>query len=208
MVNQQYTIVMTTTPTTPTIFRTPADTTKNENTEVNELTDTPIEINAAESLDATDTATNSDDDTCSDLESDDVVEPTQQYVSDFVFDRDYYFSHIYNGIIFKESEYYPMIEFKIIVINKDASKPILFKGVEYKCGWFIVDGENFKLEGPVCLNKEDIKNNLRVIDDKNFPNINDSEIESVSNESDSIIPREQIPHWMIKHLINKIDNCM
>jgi hypothetical protein len=123
---------------------------------------------------------------------------------EYVLDQDYHFSHSYNGIIFKESNYYPMIEFKIVLINKDISEPIRFKGVQFNRVWFILDGKNSRLEGPVCLNKDKMKTGLMVIDDENFPIINGSEIESLSNEAESMIPNEQIPHWMIKHMVNMI----
>ena len=123
---------------------------------------------------------------------------------EYVLDQDYYFSHSCNGIIFKESNYYPMIEFKIVLINKDISEPICFKGVQFRRGWFILDGKNSRLEGPVCLNKDKMKTGLMVIDDKNFPTIDGSEIESLSNEVESMIPNEHIPHWMIKHMVNMI----
>jgi hypothetical protein len=123
---------------------------------------------------------------------------------EYVLDQDYYFSHSCNGIVFKESDYYPMIEFKTVLINKDISEPIRFKDVQFRRGWFILDGKNSRLEGPVRLNNDKIKTGLVVIDDKNFPMINGSEIESLSNETESMIPNEQIPHWMIKHMVNMI----
>lgn len=206
---------MSVTPNNVNIFKAPSDTNEIKGKDAvapvtfasANLTDTPIEINSVESLDTSDTTNSSDEDEKtlgSDSDTDDVVEPELDQVPAVIFDRDYYFSHIYNGIVFKGSTYYPMIEFKIIRTDQSIPEPILFKETQFKCGWFIVDGENSKLRGPVGLNKEKIKTGLRVIDDKNFPEIDGSEIESVSNEKESMITREQIPHWMTKHMVSKI----
>lgn len=112
----------------------------------------------------------------------------------------YHFEHIYNGIIFKDSIYYPMIEFKIIKNNDEIKEQINFSHSNFKCGWFIVDAPLLKLIGPINIDNEKIKSGIRMINDELFPEINGLIIESISNDVDSLIPSEQIPFWMIKHL--------
>jgi hypothetical protein len=119
-------------------------------------------------------------------------------------ETDYYFEHIYNGIIFKESTYYPMVEFKIKYDKEYNKDKIVFKDVKFKCGWFIVDAEALKLIGPVNLNLEEIKKEKRVIDDINYPDINGMEIEGISNDVETLISRDQIPMWMVKHLSESV----
>ena len=183
-----------------------ADTENKKDTNIIPIhTDKHIKINSVAARDRIDAVDSSDDG--KDSDSDDVVEPKEYEshgVSYGVFDEDYYFLHIYNGIVFKGSDYYPMIEFKIVRTDPEISEFILFKESQSKCGWFIVDGENSKLKGPVYLHKEHIKKCIRVIDDKNFPEIDGFEIESVSLDKESLIFREQIPLWMIKHMVSKV----
>lgn len=166
-----------------------------------ELTDTPIEI-LSESLDEnSDANTTESDDVNDDIDDEmiaKIISPT------FLFGKDYYFTHIFNGIIFSETSYYPMIEFKIVKINPEAKEQILFRDTQFKCGWFIMDAENLNLRGPVNLNKIKIETGIREIEDENFPEINGFTIEAISNEKESLITREDIPHWMIKHMICEI----
>jgi hypothetical protein len=122
------------------------------------------------------------------------------------------FEHIYNGIIFgSDNNYFPMIEFKIIQKNlSETKKKALFKYVDYKCAWFIIDinadiNENSqtmiihkgkRLLGPIKIDSEKILTGKRVINDINFPEINNYEITGISNDVCDLIASEDIPSWM------------
>ena len=117
--------------------------------------------------------------------------------------------HIYNGIIFDESPFYPMIEFKIkniqLKLESDAENiEFIFRDVNYKCAWFLIDSDNKRLLGPVMLDLELIKDNIRKIKDESdeFIDINGAEIQAVSN--DDLISSDQLPKWMIKSMTDKI----
>jgi hypothetical protein len=122
-------------------------------------------------------------------------------------EKQFYFKHIYNGMIFKDNKFFPMIEFKIVETDQDILNNILFCDTNFKCGWFIIEPSEYKLLGPINLNIEQIKTELkkRVIDDINYPDINGLEIEDISNDPEMLIPRDQLPDWMFYCLINKIN---
>jgi hypothetical protein len=119
-------------------------------------------------------------------------------------EKDFYFEHIYNGMIFKDNEFFPMIEFKIIKTNQGISNNILFSDTNFKCAWFIIEPSEHKLLGPINLNINHIKSEKRVIDDTNYPDIDGLEIEDISDDPDMLIPRDQLPDWIYHCLINKI----
>jgi hypothetical protein len=138
-----------------------------------------------------------------------------------------YFKHIYNGIIFAEDHYIPMIEFKIIddgsqnnIVSSSKSefesetltnlitRDIRFNNVKYKCAWFAIscdnDGIN-NLIGPLHLNLELLKQNgMRVICDEYYPGLNGMMIEALSNDHEDLINTNDIPDWMEIHLIQSI----
>ena len=116
-------------------------------------------------------------------------------------EQPFYFQHIYNGIIFANGKYYPMIEFKIKT-TENANTTYLFCNVDYKCAWFVIDSDNRTLLGPVGINKEKIINGERFIDDEQYEEINGCEIEAVSNEAESIIDPDDLPDWMMMSLNN------
>lgn len=128
------------------------------------------------------------------------------------------FSHVYNGIIFREDYYIPMIEFKIVNDNKNTSqhnmicdlvsKDVRFESVNYKCAWFAIscdkDGIN-KLIGPIHLNLDLLQQNgSRVIDDERYSEMNSLTIEALSNNTDDLINTDDIPDWMMYHLTQSI----
>ena len=116
-----------------------------------------------------------------------------------------YFEHIYNGIIFTNGTFYPMIEFKIVNKDKNAEeKSTLFVDVHFKCGWFIIDPAFKKLAGPIKINTIKIIDNIREISDYRYPEINSKIIDSVSNEDESLISKDDIPSWMYISLISNI----
>lgn len=129
---------------------------------------------------------------------------------------DFYFEHIYNGIIFKDDSYFAMIEFKVIK-NKNANvlldhdvkfKDVNFKDVDYKCAWFTIsfdkNGIN-RLIGPIRLNLDLLQQNkIRSISDDRYPEINEMVIESLSNDEYDLIGTDFIPDWMMDCLMTSI----
>lgn len=83
---------------------------------------------------------------------------------------------------------------------------ILFKYVDFKCAWFIVDvsESHRQLIGPVGIDGEKIKDGIRVVNDNTFQDIDGLEISSVSNNIDDLIAKEDIPEWMMIHLRSSI----
>ncbi|VBB18927.1 hypothetical protein YASMINEVIRUS_1459, partial [Yasminevirus sp. GU-2018] len=114
------------------------------------------------------------------------------------------FTHIYNGIIFTENEYHPMIEFKVTPVDEgNTSLNPVFSRVQFKCGWFIISTDEHSvqsLRGPVKIDLEKIKDGVRLIADDEFPEINGCEIECVSNEQESLIHVNDTPMWMLNAL--------
>lgn len=128
----------------------------------------------------------------------------------------YRIKHIYNGIVFNENGFWPMIEFKIISEdsdlnnnslenNKHINKSNKFKDVDYECAWFLIDIENSKLIGPVKLNTQATIDNKRTIDDDRFPKINKCTIESITNDIEMLINDKDIPLWMLNYVIAQIN---
>ena len=121
-------------------------------------------------------------------------------------EKEFYFEHIYNGMIFKNNDFFPMIEFKIVKTNPSITNIFNFADTNFKCGWFIIQPIDHKLLGPINLNIEQFKSDLkkRIIDDINYPDINGLEIEDISNDPKMLIPRNELPDWMFYCLVNKI----
>jgi hypothetical protein len=89
-------------------------------------------------------------------------------------------------------------------LHTSGEKRALFNGSNFKCAWFIVDSEAKMLKGPVEIDTEKIKSGVRTIKDPNYPQIDGHNIESVSNDPESIISDEDIPAWMVKHLMEVV----
>jgi len=130
-------------------------------------------------------------------------EGTENDVSD-----EFYFEHIYNGIIFTEDIVYGMIEFKVVK-NLDilSEHNVNFKDVDYNCAWFAIscdkNGIN-RLIGPIHLNQDLIKEGARTISDDRYPELDGMIIECVSNESVNLIATNDIPDWMMDCLMNSV----
>ena len=129
-----------------------------------------------------------------------------------LYNAGYYFKHIYNGMIYTKDTYYPMMEFKIL---KDESpdiypdKTVVFKDVNYRCAWFVIMYDEEKdtndLIGPIHLDQNKIKNDIRIIDDKRYPAIHGQKIVSVSNEDGTLIEEHtRIPDWILLILLRSI----
>lgn len=115
------------------------------------------------------------------------------------------FKHIYNGLIIGENGIFPMIEFKI-EMPKESKEQALFKYVDFKCAWFMIDvNETYKqLIGPIKIDVEKIKTGNRVINDAEFPDLNGLDIESISNVPEDLIADDDIPDWMLVKLTSLV----
>lgn len=120
--------------------------------------------------------------------------------------NEFYFEHIYNGIIYNKDKFYPMIEFEIKYKenNDHLENTFLFCNVNYKSGWFIIDANKMILSGPIILDKNKIMIDVRIVDDIKFNEINGCEIESISNDEKIMIKGQDIPEWMISCLMKSI----
>lgn len=131
--------------------------------------------------------------------------------------KDIRFKHLYNGMLDcedKTGELHPVLEFKIDHKTMrsnihDSNCHIVFRDVNFKCGWFYLDIAEKQLIGPLEFDATSYGDSeIRRVRFKS--NKNDGEemnwikIINLSNDPSGLIECDDIPDWMYRGLVGSV----